>query len=470
MALRIGDIVEDRYQITDVLGEGGMGTVYEAIHRKLRRKVAIKVLKPGLADNDAIVLRFEREAQAAGRIGSEHIVDVEDVGVLPSGDKYHILEYLSGESLSARLKKVKRMLPEQIFGICLQLLDGLHAAHEAGIVHRDLKPANIFLVDDRKICDDFVKILDFGVSKFRALSEGEGVTKTGTIVGTPHYMAPEQTRGARNATPLSDIYAVGAIMYRALSGRPPYRGETIHELLVQLISAEVPPLGKVAPGIEKDVERIVHKAIARDPAERYPDAMVMSQALFDWMYSRGLEDDPSLSSIGGGGQPRPSVPSRPSQSAFTHSSWDDDDAETVPTGPSVANVVASVTPPTQVSMGSVVQRLQRRSRIAYVIAGLGLVIALAVAWGSQGSGVRGEGSEEADVVVGFETELISEAVAEAVAVAAHPSAEVPPSALASASASASAPVTRSAPVVRRRPRRAPKKAKPKPGRAMRTDL
>ncbi|HHH30881.1 MAG TPA: serine/threonine protein kinase, partial [Polyangiaceae bacterium] len=283
------------------LGEGGMGTVYEAVHLAIHRRVAIKVLKAGHAGDQLMIQRFEREAQAAGRIGSEHIAEVHDVGSLPTGERYMILEYLDGESLSDRLRRCGRLRSDEVLPLLVQLLDGLQMAHDAGIIHRDLKPANIFLVRDRKGYDDFVKILDFGVSKFRDLNEADGMTTTGTIVGTPHYMAPELTKGARLADHRSDIYSAGAVAYRALSGRPPYHGDTIHELLTRLITEPPPPLERLVPDMDPSVGRLIHRALERDPAARYATAADFAIEVRCWLEERGLSPDgrTSLSSLPG---------------------------------------------------------------------------------------------------------------------------------------------------------------------------
>ena len=279
MALDVGDVLEGKYRIERVLGRGGMGTVYEGVHTRIHRRVAIKVLKGALAANDEMVKRFEREALAASTVKSNHVVEVFDVGQMPDGERYMILEYLDGESLSARLKRLKTMAPNQIFPLAVEMLEGLDAAHAAGIVHRDLKPANIFIAKDDS-GSECVKVLDFGVSKFADLTDT--VTQTGAVVGTPFYMAPEQTRGARNAGVRSDIYAVGAILFRALTGRPPFVAETIHELIAKLISTTPPKVTDVAPTVDPAASAIVDRALEQDPKARYQSAREMIEALVAW--------------------------------------------------------------------------------------------------------------------------------------------------------------------------------------------
>src|SRR4051794_33750465 len=193
MTLETGQIIDGKYKITRLLGEGGMGAVYEGENTRIHRKVAIKVLHAGVAAKADVVQRFEREAQAAGRIGSQHIVEVLDLGKLPGGERYMVMEYLDGEPLTQRIKVRGRVNPTELSPLLLQLLDGLGGAHHAGIIHRDLKPDNVFLV--RRSGQDFVKLLDFGVSKFTTVGEELSMTKTGAVMGTPYYMSPEQARG-----------------------------------------------------------------------------------------------------------------------------------------------------------------------------------------------------------------------------------------------------------------------------------
>jgi len=285
MALRPGDIVDGKYRIEKVLGRGGMGTVYEAHHIAIRRRVAVKVLRGALAADEEMVHRFENEALAASSVRSRHVVEVYDVGTLDGGERYMILEYLDGESLSQRLKR-GTMTPAEVFPLAAQLLEGLAAAHDEGIVHRDLKPANIFICAEER-GEELVKVLDFGVSKFSALG-GEGFTQTGALVGTPHYMAPELTEGASKADARSDIYGVGAILFRALTGKTPYTAETIHELIAKLIRHDPKRLANVAPQLSKPAATLVDRALSKDPSQRFPDARSMALAL------RNVMTDPSL--------------------------------------------------------------------------------------------------------------------------------------------------------------------------------
>ena len=176
--LNDGEVIDGKYRIVRLIGEGGMGAVFEGLHALIHRRVAIKVLHAGVVERAEAALRFEREAQAAGRIGSPHIVEVLDLGSLPSGARYMVMEFLEGESLGTRLEK-GTLSPLDLFPIAAQLLDGLIAAHGTGIVHRDLKPDNVFL--QQRPAGDFVKLLDFGISKFGQINEDSGLSMTCSI-------------------------------------------------------------------------------------------------------------------------------------------------------------------------------------------------------------------------------------------------------------------------------------------------
>jgi len=228
MSLEIGQLIEGKYRIVRLIGEGGMGAVYEGENVRISRRVAIKVLHAGYTENKEVLQRFEREAQAAGRIGNEHILEVLDLGSLPNGDHYIVMELLDGEPLSGRIKRLQRLSPFELGPLTRQVLEGLKAAHDAGIYHRDLKPDNIFILRQRGGRPDFVKIIDFGISKFQPLSgDGMKMTRTGAVMGTPYYMSPEQASGSQEADHRSDLYSVGVIMFEAVTGQVPFEAATL---------------------------------------------------------------------------------------------------------------------------------------------------------------------------------------------------------------------------------------------------
>lgn len=294
MALSSGDVVDGKYQIVRLLGEGGMGAVYEGLNVRIHRKVAIKVLHGNVASNADAVKRFEREAQAAGRIGSKHIVEVLDLGDLPDGDRYMVMEFLEGEDLTTRIRSKEKLTPTELYPIAVQLLEGLAAAHDAGIIHRDLKPDNVYLEPGAPGQTDFVKILDFGISKFNSLGGEFSMTQTGAVMGTPYYMSPEQAKGSRELDQRTDLYAAGVILYEGLMGKVPFSAETFNELLFKIVLEDPPPLQvDDGPG-HAEFAAIVRRAMARDVAERYQTAAEMKAALHAWAEATGVAHNPAV--------------------------------------------------------------------------------------------------------------------------------------------------------------------------------
>jgi serine/threonine-protein kinase len=280
--LNPGDIIEKKYRIVRLLGEGGMGAVFEGENVRIKRRVAIKVLHSAIASDPAVARRFQQEAQAAGHIGNEHIIEVLDLGELPNGDHFMVMEYLDGEPLSGRIKRLGRLSPEQAVPLFKQILAGLGAAHDAGILHRDLKPDNIFILNEKGGQQDFVKIIDFGISKFQPLAGELKMTRTGTIMGTPYYMSPEQASGAREMNVQSDIYAIGVILYEALSGAVPFDAPTFNQLMFRIVLSEAAPIEGVVPDINPAFATIVKKAMAREQAHRFASCHEFRAALEAW--------------------------------------------------------------------------------------------------------------------------------------------------------------------------------------------
>lgn len=282
MTVKIGNVIDAKYKIVALLGEGGMGAVFEGMNTRIHRRVAIKVLHADVATNDEAMTRFEREAQAAGRIGSEHIVEVLDLGDLPGGERYMVMEFLDGESLRDRMARGP-LPPREVATLSLGMLEGLKAAHSAGIVHRDLKPDNVFLLANRGGKKDFVKIVDFGISKFSTLGGEFSMTRTGAVMGTPYYMAPEQAKGGAGVDHRVDLYAVGVILYQAVVGRVPFDAETFNELLFKIVLETPPPLAERVPGLDPDFVAIVERGMAREAAHRFQTAQEFQDALRSWL-------------------------------------------------------------------------------------------------------------------------------------------------------------------------------------------
>ena len=271
----IGHTVGGRYQIRGILGEGGMGTVYDAEHVGLGRHVAIKVLNPSQAKKRVAVKRFQQEARAAGAIGHPNICEVYDMGLLDDGSPYLVMEKLIGQTLADRINKEGGLPFDDLVEVIVQVLSGLIAAHDKGIVHRDIKPENIFLA--RRVgCPPIVKILDFGVSKMMPqFANGEeqlDLTRTGMVMGTPYYMSPEQARGERNLDGRVDVYATGVMMYEAIAGKRPFLAPNYNALLLAIINTQPAPLHEVRPATPRALEAIVGRAMAKNRTERYPSA------------------------------------------------------------------------------------------------------------------------------------------------------------------------------------------------------
>jgi hypothetical protein len=307
-----------RFELVRVVGRGGMGTVYEALHRGIGKRVALKVVSPELARAGDQVARFQREAQAASAIESEHIVDVFDVGVLegPHGEAlpYLVMELLAGEDLGHRLRRVGRLELDEALTVTSQVLRGLERAHEVGIVHRDLKPDNVFLVA-RAGAAPIAKILDFGVSKIERRSELSlhTITKEGVVLGTPHYMAPEQAQGLPQVDSRADLWSVGAILYECLTGRPPHGGATYEQVIVRICSVDPPDVRDERPGVSDALADVVHRALAREPSERFPSARAFLEALVDASDAMLLTPPDALPSrvVVDGATPTASLRSRP---------------------------------------------------------------------------------------------------------------------------------------------------------------
>jgi len=276
----IGIALEERYQILREIGRGGMGIVYEAEHVELGKRVAIKVMLDKYANDVEAIARFKREALAASRIGNPHIIDVAHIGATPDGRPFVAMELLDGKPLSDILKVTGPMQPWRAIHIMRQVLRAVGAAHAKGIIHRDLKPDNIFIVN-RDDEHDFVKLLDFGISKIVDTAEQMAATKlttTGMVMGTPLYMAPEQATGAPAERGV-DIYACGVILFEMLSGRPPFDETNYNLLIAKLLTATPPLLSDLRKGLPGSLVAAVHRALEKDPEQRFPTAEVFAQAL-----------------------------------------------------------------------------------------------------------------------------------------------------------------------------------------------
>jgi serine/threonine-protein kinase len=293
-----GDTLDQKYQIVRILGTGGMGSVYEALNVRLGRRVAIKVMHKVRDQGD--VARFEREARAA-QIGSPYIVQVNDLGYTSDGAPYMVMEYLAGESLGERVHRQGRLKPSEMIPIARQVLEALAAAHRAGIVHRDLKPDNVFLSRPEGENREIVKLVDFGISKLLSNSsqrDALSLTKTGVAVGTPHYMSPEQVQGKKELDGRSDLYSLGVMLYRCLSGQLPFNADEIAPLLMQVLMEVPTPLRELAPELDRELISMVTRAMARRPEDRFQTATEFLSVLTAWEESHRADLDAPLVPVG----------------------------------------------------------------------------------------------------------------------------------------------------------------------------
>jgi len=285
----LGTILGGAYRLERLIGEGGMGSVYEASHTRLPRRFAVKLLNADVLSNREVFERFQREAEIASSLGDDHIVQVVDFNYTEDGVPYMVLELLVGEDLAERLESRGRMSLAQTATILEQISGALEVAHQHGIVHRDLKPQNLFLVRNRQR-DDFVKILDFGISK--VLHAPSLATKTGAVFGTPYYMSPEQAEGRQSDIDArTDIFAMGAIMYECLAGRRAFDANSLPSALYQVCHLEPPALRETAPEVPQTIEQVLSLAMAKRRDERYPDIRTMCDD-----FLRAANGQPTLAS------------------------------------------------------------------------------------------------------------------------------------------------------------------------------
>lgn len=297
-SVAIGSVLDGRYRIDGVLGQGGMGRVYRGEHTSLGRVVAIKVLHADLGRNKEASARFQREARASGRLDHPNIVGVSDFGVLEDGLLYLVMEALEGESVGERLERDKRIGWFESLQIMRGVLAGLRHAHDRGVVHRDIKPDNVFLA--RKDGDLMVKILDFGIAKLYVADVADPAsTRAGLTVGTPAYLSPEQAVGGA-ITPASDIYSATVVLYEMLAGRAPYEDSDPLAMLTAHVSREPPFFCDVAPDLDlpRGLEQVIRRGLAKVAKERIGSAVEYGQLLDEVMRNAGYDLAPRPRSSG----------------------------------------------------------------------------------------------------------------------------------------------------------------------------
>jgi serine/threonine-protein kinase len=267
----IGSVVAGKYRVDRVLGRGGMGAVFSATNTTIGKRVALKFLTREAARDQSATQRFQREAEAAGVIESEHIVHVFDSGTTEDGLPFLVMELLGGEDLRSRLQREGMLSVPQAVDIATQVLRGLVRAHAAGIVHRDLKPDNVFLCR-RDDGSTLAKIVDFGISKLSNSRSAKTLTRRGTVLGTAYYMAPEQAQAAEGVDHRADLYGVGTLLFEMLAGRPPHVAPTHEAVLVAICTKDAPDVQSLRPDTPKSLARLLERALARDRDARIGSA------------------------------------------------------------------------------------------------------------------------------------------------------------------------------------------------------
>ena len=270
----------NQYKLGDKIGSGGMGEVYRAEHRMLKRPCAIKLIRPDRAADAAALARFEREVQATAKLSHPNTIEIYDFGTTDDGSFYYVMELLPGMSLETMLHRHGMLPAGRVVYLLRQACDALSEAHAAGLIHRDLKPGNLF-ASYRGGRFDVTKILDFGLVKGGDEPESPGLSHEGTVRGTPHFMAPEQAMGDADLDCRSDLYAIGAVAFSLLTGRPPFEGDTAARVMIAHARDPVVPPSTINPDVPEDLEAVILKALAKDREDRYQTAEELAGALAD---------------------------------------------------------------------------------------------------------------------------------------------------------------------------------------------
>jgi serine/threonine protein kinase len=285
-----GELLAGRYRVVRVIGSGGMGVVLEVVPSGGEGRLALKFLRPSVARDPVAAKRFVREAEAARRIESPHVVTIADVGELETGSPYLVMEYLEGDTLDTRLANGRSLPFGEACDLALQVAVGLAAAHATGVIHRDIKPANLYLTHGPQ-GDEILKIVDFGVSKILDpdQSDGQNLTRTQTALGSPLFMSPEQMRSARTADARADQWSLGAVLYRMLTGHLAFDGKSLPRICVQVLTGEFEPIATCCPGLPPDLVAAVERCLRVAPAERHADVAGLAAAIAPFAGPSGAE-------------------------------------------------------------------------------------------------------------------------------------------------------------------------------------
>lgn len=365
-----GDILAGKYSVERVLGKGGMGYVVAAVHTQLDQRVAVKFLSPDLCESREAVARFLREARAAVRIRSEHVARVIDVGTLDNGAPFMVMEFLEGHDLARELELRDRLTIAEAIEFVLQASEAVAEAHALGIVHRDLKPANLFLTR-RADGSPLVKVLDFGISK-AILPEGDtsdpapSLTATQGLIGSPHYMSPEQVRKPKSVDGRTDIWALGIILHELMGGSPPFTSDTPMSVLAAVVSDPPPSLREIRPEVPEGLQAVILRCLEKDVSRRFQTVADVALALKPYAPSSCLASISRITGI-----VRASHPSRTTPSSEAIS------GDEVPTLLAAGSGREEPSNRTTTEWGHS-QKFEQRSRRRLVVLGLGALSVLAV--------------------------------------------------------------------------------------------
>ena len=275
-------LVGGKYRLVKLIGRGGMGSVWEARHCNLGTPVAIKFIEAEYANSAEARSRFDKEAKAAATIQSKHAIQILDNGVTDEGKPYIVMELLQGEPLDKRIDRLGQLTLQDTARILQQVSRGLSKAHERGIIHRDLKPENVFIVHNDDDDDEVAKVLDFGIAKIQSSPHSPGITsstKTGAVLGTPFYMSPEQARGLRNVDHRTDVWSLGVIAFKCVTGKLPFDGESVGDLLVKICTAPIPLPSHSVPGLPPAFDSWFMRALEREPDRRFANVTELAEHL-----------------------------------------------------------------------------------------------------------------------------------------------------------------------------------------------
>ena len=333
-------LVGGKYQLVKLIGRGGMGSVWEARHCNLGTPVAIKFIEAEYANSAEARSRFDKEAKAAATIQSKHAIQIHDNGVTEEGKPYIVMELLQGEPLDKRIDRLGQLTLQDTARILQQVSRGLSKAHERGIIHLDLKPENVFIVHNNDDDDEVAKVLDFGIAKIQSSPHSPGITsstKTGAVLGTPFYMSPEQARGLRNVDHRTDVWSLGVIAFKCVTGKLPFDGESVGDLLVKICTAPIPLPSHSVPGLPQAFDSWFLRALEREPDRRFANVTELAEhlAFAAGIGSRGPISNQAYSSGGhtphvsatiaasgpGGGNATPAPARRGSMPDGSHASY-----------------------------------------------------------------------------------------------------------------------------------------------------